>query len=225
MKALLAIAAVAIMVALSWDTMLELIGKGEQEGAPPAAIRFAQAAQEQQVIPPELRSPEPTPAETRRGGNRLDLRTCQASLISNHTQPPFLAHLTRVIDGDTIQVNIQGAETRVRLWGIDAPELSQPRGPASQAHLEQMTDGQSQLLVHPVETDVYGRIVATIGEKDKWAVNMRMVMEGHAHHLDDFLSRDNPCLEEAQKFAQAQRYGIWQNGANEMTPWEYRQGK
>ena len=32
--------------------------------------------------------------------------------------------VTRVIDGDTIVVMVDGIEMRIRLWGIDAPELS-----------------------------------------------------------------------------------------------------
>ena len=221
MRTLLAVLAVAIMIVLGWNTVLDLIGKGEQEGTPPAAMRFAQAAREQQVIPPE---PKPREEQSSRGNGRLDLANCTAARISDYSQEPFRATLVKVIDGDTIVVNIQGSQASVRLWGIDAPELSQPQGDASRDHLMDLMAGQSNLTIHPVETDVYGRIVALIGEDDGWAINMKMVLEGHAYHLDDFLARGNPCLQEAERFAQDQRYGIWRNGTGGTRPWDHRSG-
>src|SRR5436309_3337099 len=40
-----------------------------------------------------------------------------------------LFHVTSVIDGDTIKVNVRGKIEKVRLLGIDTPETVDPRKP------------------------------------------------------------------------------------------------
>ena len=46
----------------------------------------------------------------------------------NNTVPQVDAVVERVIDGDTIDVRLGQQRVRVRLVGIDAPELSQDQG-------------------------------------------------------------------------------------------------
>jgi endonuclease YncB( thermonuclease family) len=60
-----------------------------------------------------------------------------------------------VIDGDTLKAD----DFKVRIWGIDAPELSEPAGAASHAALVAVTDGQT-LTCAPKYLDRYGRTVA-----------------------------------------------------------------
>jgi micrococcal nuclease len=61
------------------------------------------------------------------------------------------------IDGDTIRV---GSE-RVRLRGIDTPEMSELRGPAAKQRLEELLRNGSIRLV-PHGRDVYNRLVADV---------------------------------------------------------------
>jgi Micrococcal nuclease (thermonuclease) homologs len=79
-----------------------------------------------------------------------------------------------IVDGDTIRCQGQ----RVRLWGINAPERSDPRGPAATRALADIIRGRT-LTCEPKDTDRYGRIVARcfVGRRD---IAAEMVRQGHA---------------------------------------------
>jgi len=62
-----------------------------------------------------------------------------------------------VIDGDTIRYGTE----RIRLRGIDAPELSEPEGQSAKRRLEELLrSGPVQIVPHGV--DVHGRMVADV---------------------------------------------------------------
>lgn len=61
------------------------------------------------------------------------------------------------IDGDTLRM---GSE-RIRLRGIDTPELSEPRGPEARQRLEQLLK-EGPIRIVPHGQDVYGRTVADV---------------------------------------------------------------
>lgn len=99
----------------------------------------------------------------------------------------YAAKLLRVIDGDTIEADIDlGFDmhyiAKVRLMGINAPELRTATGPASRDHLQ-------SLLVGPLvitttlnkEFEKYGRVLGTvIATTNNVNVNQTMVTEGFA---------------------------------------------
>lgn len=82
--------------------------------------------------------------------------------------------LAHVIDGDTIVVD----RTRVRLFGIDAPEMTQEGGSAAKFHLVGLVRG-AEVEVAPRGRDVYGRTVARVrcGGRD---LSKEMVRDGFA---------------------------------------------
>ena len=63
----------------------------------------------------------------------------------------------RAVDGDTIRV---GSE-RIRLRGIDTPEMNEPAGPAAKQRLEKLLRSGSLRIV-PQGRDVYHRLVADV---------------------------------------------------------------
>ena len=77
-----------------------------------------------------------------------------------------------VIDGDTLRCS---DGTRIRLWGIDAPERSDPAGPGSTRALSRTITGQT--LTCERKGKSYNRIVARcwIGRTD---VASEMVRQG-----------------------------------------------
>ena len=155
-----------------------------------------------------------------------DKQECTAANLFPQTHEPFHATVNRVIDGDTIEVRIEGTNLRVRLWGIDAPETSQPNGPASLQYLTRLAPPKSKISLHPVTMDTYQRLVAVTGHAEDpqdWAINVKLVAFGHAYHVDNFESKDNACLTEAQNLAQQNQLGLW-NGAPQggTRPWDYR---
>ena len=131
-----------------------------------------------------------------------------------------LSGIADVVDGDTL--NINGA--RVRLEGIDAPEMGQTctRGRAESwacgteatKALARLVGGQ-QVRCEQRGLDKYGRIlgVCFAGTQD---VNAWMVRQGHAWAFVKY----SATYAKQEGEARAERVGIWQGDA---TPaWEYR---
>lgn len=65
--------------------------------------------------------------------------------------------LVRVVDGDTIRVGNE----RIRLRGIDTPELSELEGPAAKRRLEELLRSGS-IRIEPRGRDVYNRLLADV---------------------------------------------------------------
>jgi micrococcal nuclease len=96
------------------------------------------------------------------------------------------AQVTRVVDGDTIDVVIAGATYRVRYIGVDTPETVDPRRPvgcygreASERN-RQLVEGKTVGLEKDVsETDKYERLLRYVWV-DGEMVNAILVREGYA---------------------------------------------
>lgn len=94
-----------------------------------------------------------------------------------------------VSDGDTLWVRPAdgGRPMKLRLHGLDAPEICQPGGAAATAALKRIVDKQP-LQVETFGKDVWGRTLARI-TIDHHDLGARLVNEGHAWS-DAF--RDDP---------------------------------
>jgi endonuclease YncB( thermonuclease family) len=80
-----------------------------------------------------------------------------------------------VVDGDTVVVR----KTQIRLFGIDAPELTHPFGKRAKWALVSLCKGQ-RIEAEVVETDVHGRIVAKCRLEDGRDLSAEMVKLGLA---------------------------------------------
>ena len=90
------------------------------------------------------------------------------------------ATVMRVIDGDTIVVKTnQNQKQKVRLWGIDAPEMRQKSGPKSGRFLTTLLTDQP-VYIDVVTTDKYGRLVANVYDSNGVYINEEMIRIGLA---------------------------------------------
>ena len=123
-----------------------------------------------------------------------------------------------VHDGDTITVlTISNQQSRVRLSGIDAPELHQAYGNRSKQALSAKVFGKTVVL-SVTGKDRYGRTVAEVWLDQQW-INLEMVREGWAWMYRRYsASRE---LEAAEQQARERKLGLWADG-NPVPPWEYR---
>jgi micrococcal nuclease len=99
------------------------------------------------------------------------------------------AFVSRVIDGDTIEVRIGGEEDEVRYIGIDTPETVKPGtpiqcfGPQASAVNHRLVEGRRARLVFDRERrDVYGRLLAYVYVDGRF-VNAYLVRRGYARTL------------------------------------------
>ena len=121
-----------------------------------------------------------------------------------------------VQDGDTFK--LQDDKTRVRLWGIDAPEKGQPYADEARARLKELCEGKSVRL-EVKDTDQYGRKTAIVwlGSTN---INLQLVKEGLAWHYAYF-APDARDLAAAEKSARKARRGLWQD-ENPVNPYNFR---
>ncbi len=90
----------------------------------------------------------------------------------------FSAKVVRVIDGDTVQAYDGATNTRIRLYGIDAPESKQAFGQKAKQTMIQLVANQV-VNIQDHGQDVYGRLLGTIYLNNK-DVNAIMVANGMA---------------------------------------------
>ncbi len=90
-----------------------------------------------------------------------------------------------MVDGDTIDVLMEGREYRVRYIGIDTPETvhptrgEEPYGREASSRNKELVSGQTVYLEKDVsETDRYGRLLRYVWLADGSMVNATLVAEG-----------------------------------------------
>lgn len=132
-------------------------------------------------------------------------------------QAPATARVERVDDGDTLRVVMNGRPVRVRIFGIDAPELDQPYGRQALDEARRLLANRTVAVVAR-DTDPYGRLVASLSV-DGRDVGTELVRAGAAWHFAQF--SDSATLAEAERDARTAGRGLWA-GAIPTPPWEYR---
>ena len=132
----------------------------------------------------------------------------------------------RVVDGDSIECDFKGRQVRVRLYGIDAPELKQPDGPEAADALSVILHQYEPLMMEVKDKDHYGRLIGLLYRylgKSEDSVNLRMVRNGHAYAFTRFGGSETG-LRDAEQDARASRRGLWQgDGEGGERPWKYRE--
>jgi endonuclease YncB( thermonuclease family) len=134
----------------------------------------------------------------------------------------------RVSDGDTVTIKNDESNNyaKCRLYGIDAPEKSQPYGLEAKRFLSQMILGRD-IQYRVVSKDMYGRsvcIIIVIDEVPNLEVNEHMIRSGLAWTYVQYLKKDKETLKRytsLQEEAMKSKIGLWQD-TNPQPPWEYR---
>ena len=141
----------------------------------------------------------------------------------------------KVVDGDTLDVvpaNARrgGVATRVRLWGIDAPEWEQPLGPEAMRALNELfCDARGVLRMEVFAYDQYARALGLLyWDRDGrgQSVNRAMVRLGYAYasrHRQGAWFRKELGFDAAEHEARRRRLGVWGlDASRRVTPWAYR---
>jgi len=102
------------------------------------------------------------------------------------------ATVARVVDGDTIDVSVNGTEERVRLIGIDTPETVKPDtpvqcyGPEASEHTKELLPPGTPVYLERdlVARDDYGRLLSYVFRTDGVFVNRDLIDNGYAVPLE-----------------------------------------
>lgn len=123
-----------------------------------------------------------------------------------------------VHDGDTVVcLDEHDTQHKVRLSGIDAPEIGQDFGTKSRDTLRSRVLRKS-VAVHSRGQDQYGRTLAAL-EIDGDDVGEWMVSSGMAWHYKRY--SDDKALAAAERQARTARRGLWAD-RDPTPPWEWR---
>lgn len=143
---------------------------------------------------------------------------CIAVANAAPARPVLSGKVTRVVDGDTMDVMMASGPIRVRLHGIDAPERDQAGGADAAAWLARLLSKTVQL--EPVSQDKYARIVAVVYFADR-NINSELVRTGHAWAYRDYLRSADRALCSLEYQARREQAGLW-SAAAAHAPWEFR---
>lgn len=149
-------------------------------------------------------------------GLLLTLTIC--SCAGSKTLPDDIADVIRVIDGDTVVLNLQGSTETVRLIGVNTPETVHPTkpvecfGPEASLFMHQLLQPKTRVRVQrDIEArDRYQRLLVYIYLADGTFVNSELLRLGFARTMSIA-----PNTAFATKFAaiesaaQQNRIGLW----------------
>ncbi|MBI4252999.1 thermonuclease family protein [Candidatus Uhrbacteria bacterium] len=135
------------------------------------------------------------------------------------TQASQYFHVTKVIDGDTFDVLINGTTERIRPIGIDSPETVDTRKTvecfgkeASKKTTELLLYKNVRLEKDPAQEDrdIYGRLLRYVYRDDGLFFNQWMIENGYAHEY----TYKTPYafqkkFKDAQTSAREQEKGLW----------------
>lgn len=146
----------------------------------------------------------------------VQISTSSSSVLGNEEQR---FEVLRVVDGDTIEVEINGKKETVRLIGIDSPEIVDPRKPV-QCFGKEASDKAKEILNNQFitlekdetqgERDKYGRLLRYVILADGTNFNKLMIREGFAHEYTYKIPyRYQSEFKQAEKEAREARRGLW----------------
>ena len=130
----------------------------------------------------------------------------------------FPAKVIKISDGDTITILQGKQQIKVRLFGIDAPELEQPYGKKSKQFLANLIAGEV-VEVEPKGKDRYKRTLGIIYYKGQ-DINAQMVLNGYAWAYVKY----SRIYVDQEKAARENKLGLWQS-SDPTPPWEWRKGR
>jgi micrococcal nuclease len=154
------------------------------------------------------------------GADEGKVTTGAVARVANLMTGPF--DVAKVVDGDTIDVMMNGEKTRVRLIGINTPEVVDPRKPVecfgkeASAHAKDILTGKKvSLESDPTQTDrdKYDRLLRYIFLEDGTNFNESMIREGYAYEYTyDLPYKYQAQFKAAQKEASDAGRGLWAEG-------------
>ncbi|HAS52208.1 MAG TPA: hypothetical protein DCS21_10880 [Gammaproteobacteria bacterium] len=128
--------------------------------------------------------------------------------------------LKSIYDGDTLTARCPSGEVKVRVFGIDSPEMGQkPWGEASKQALRALLPTRDPIRLRVRDQDRYGRTVAQVfaGERD---AGLEMVRQGRAVMYEQY--NNSPVYRQAQSEAKQTRRGIWEQPGSQQDPATWR---
>lgn len=152
--------------------------------------------------------------------DNLEQKPEEKSIEIPNENIPILFKVVRVVDGDTLDIDMNGTIERIRLIGMDTPETVDPRK-VVQCFGKEASDKAKEMLNEKMvsieadksqgERDSYKRLLRYVYLEDGTFFNKYMIAEGYAH---EYTYQSNPYkyqleFKEAEKQARETAKGLW----------------
>lgn len=134
-----------------------------------------------------------------------------------------VAQVTRVVDGDTIDILINGKADKVRIIGINTPETVDPRrgvecfGKEASDFAKQMLNGKTVYLESDpsqAERDKYARLLRFVFLENGVDYGKLAIQEGYGYEYTyDLPYKYQSSYKQAQQQAQSNKKGLWADDA------------
>lgn len=127
--------------------------------------------------------------------------------------------VTKVTDGDTIHIDLNGMDEKVRLIGINTPETVDPRKPVecfgkeASSRMKELADGKLVRLEYDNSQqlrDAYGRLLAYVYLEDGEMLNRKMIADGYAYEYTYMMPyKYQREFRDLQNIARVSKRGLW----------------
>lgn len=194
-------------------------GASTRDAAPAGPATVAPApATATPGTPAAAASSQPTSARGR-SGSAAATASATASATTSATPAPgggqqaaALLTVLSVADGDTLTVRVDGRAERVRVIGIDTPEVGECGADEARDALERSVSGGVRLEPDATQADRdrYGRLLRHVVLPDGSLAAQRLIAAGHGREYTyDRRYRHRDAYVAAQRSARGKGSGIW----------------
>jgi endonuclease YncB( thermonuclease family) len=128
--------------------------------------------------------------------------------------------LSKVYDGDTVELQNSAGKLKLRLTDIDAPERNQEFGQKSRRALSNLCKGNNiRINVEFVGKDKYDRNLGRL-QCNQTDASLYLAQHGYAWHNEKY--SNDPAIKTAAAQAREKRIGLW-SSEKPTPPWLWRQ--
>jgi endonuclease YncB( thermonuclease family) len=140
-------------------------------------------------------------------------------VVAAQSDDLLTARVVGVAGGDLITVlEPENKPIKIRLHGIDSPELGQPFGEKAKQFTSEQCFGKI-VMYRLVGIDRFDRTIATVYLEDGRELNLEILKAGYAWHFRQYL--DKPDYASAEAEARKAGIGLWID-KDPTPPWEWR---
>ncbi len=144
---------------------------------------------------------------------------------SNEINQTEYFEVTRIIDGDTIEINSRSETIKIRLIGVNTPETVDPRrkvecfGKEASAYTKEILQNRKISIKYDKtqsKTDKYGRLLAYVFRDDGLFVNKEIITNGYGYEYTYIVPYEyQNDFKEAEVYAKQNQLGLWGDRCNQ----------
>src|SRR5215212_2461570 len=150
------------------------------------------------------------------------LAIAASGFLSEVQASSLFGRVIEVNSGDVITVSNLNRPVRIKLLGVDAPEMGQTFGDVAKKHLSALVYDKSVVVEYSgisADGSVAGRVLLNGTD-----IGAQMIRDGAAWFDPNNLSRlsatDREVYQQSEQAARSERRGLWE-AENPMAPWEF----